>query len=224
MLYFLRYCRFKGVYTCRRLIVAVQKSDVRSTPEAYLGKRLASFITRKQPANSSNGPVGSVGVEAYQHATILRSSTQISSLEVLEMSAASAGTEVRFPFFDKRVIEFCLGLPSEAKLDGGWIRLVLRQAMEGLLPASVQWRRSKFDFTPHLAMGLVSHHAQLIETVLDGADFNLGDYVNLDAVKADFKEVQRTGFLAKGVKMQSVWRTVILSMWLQQQRARNKSL
>ncbi|OYW78394.1 MAG: hypothetical protein B7Z26_09850, partial [Asticcacaulis sp. 32-58-5] len=88
-----------------------------------------------------------------------------SSLEVIEAAAAGAGLEARFPFFDKRVVEFCLSLPSEAKLDQGHVRLILRQAMEGVLPPKVQWRRSKFDFAPHIATGLLAHHDDLMREV-----------------------------------------------------------
>jgi asparagine synthase (glutamine-hydrolysing) len=71
------------------------------------------------------------------------------TLEIADKSAAAFGLEPRYPFFDRRVIEFCLGLPDEQKFADGWPRLLLRRAMEGVLPESVQWRSSKANLSPN---------------------------------------------------------------------------
>jgi asparagine synthase (glutamine-hydrolysing) len=56
--------------------------------------------------------------------------------------------EPRDPFSDIRVIEFALSLPLDQLAGQGWPKLILRRAMEGLLPPSVVWRRGK----EHLGM------------------------------------------------------------------------
>ena len=66
-----------------------------------------------------------------------------------DKSAAAFGIEPRYPFFDRRVIEFCLGLPEEQKFADGWPRVLLRRAMEGILPGKVQWRASKANLSPN---------------------------------------------------------------------------
>lgn len=71
------------------------------------------------------------------------------TLDIADKSAAAFGVEPRYPFFDKRVIEFCLGLPEEQKFAGGWPRVLLRRAMDGILPAKVQWRTSKANLSPN---------------------------------------------------------------------------
>jgi asparagine synthase (glutamine-hydrolysing) len=54
--------------------------------------------------------------------------------------------EARLPFLDYRLVEFCLGLPEEFKLSGGWTKRVLRQGMRGRLPDRVRERRDKLGF------------------------------------------------------------------------------
>ena len=71
------------------------------------------------------------------------------TLDIADKSAAAFGIEPRYPFFDRRVIEFCLGLPEEQKFADGWPRVLLRRAMEGILPAEVQWRASKANLSPN---------------------------------------------------------------------------
>jgi asparagine synthetase B (glutamine-hydrolysing) len=61
-----------------------------------------------------------------------------------EMSAQRAFSktiELRSPFSDRRLIEFALQMPIEAKLSIPWYKYVLRQAVAGMLPENVRWRR-----------------------------------------------------------------------------------
>lgn len=57
--------------------------------------------------------------------------------------AAYFGIEPRDPFMDRRVSEFCLSLPMDQFQQGGWPKIILRRAMEGMLPDAVRWRRGK---------------------------------------------------------------------------------
>lgn len=71
------------------------------------------------------------------------------ALEVADKSAAAFFVEPRYPFFDRRLIEFCVGLPEEQKFDRGWPRLLFRRAMEGILPREIQWRSWKANLSPN---------------------------------------------------------------------------
>ncbi len=55
------------------------------------------------------------------------------------------GINYLYPVFDKRVIEFVLSLPTEQLCKNGWRRALFRHAMQDILPASVQWNRSKAE-------------------------------------------------------------------------------
>jgi asparagine synthase (glutamine-hydrolysing) len=57
--------------------------------------------------------------------------------------AASYGIEARDPFLDQRLLRFSLSLPPPLLMSGGWTKLVLRQAVAGLLPEAVRWRRGR---------------------------------------------------------------------------------
>jgi len=70
--------------------------------------------------------------------------------------ALGLGIEPRSPFSDRRVIEFALRLPREAKLCNGWYKELLRRSMAGVLPEDVRWRR---DVTMHPGGQFRSHFA-----------------------------------------------------------------
>lgn len=75
-------------------------------------------------------------------------------LELADHAAATFEIEPRYPFLDRRLMEFCLSLPSEYKLRDGWTRWILREAMDGVLPESIQWREGKADLHPYLVESL----------------------------------------------------------------------
>ncbi len=58
---------------------------------------------------------------------------------------AKHNIEPRYPFLDKRLIEFCYSLPTDMKVKFGWSRYILRIAMDGILPQEIQWRPFKAE-------------------------------------------------------------------------------
>jgi asparagine synthase (glutamine-hydrolysing) len=71
-------------------------------------------------------------------------------VEFLERISAKEKISVRFPFFDKRVIEFCLNLPAEEKYYQGKNRSIVRKALADLLPDEIRERKEKSDFSASL--------------------------------------------------------------------------
>jgi asparagine synthase (glutamine-hydrolysing) len=59
--------------------------------------------------------------------------------------AAAFGMESRQPAMDKRLIEFCLGIPQYQYIRNGQNKMLIRRAMAGMMPESVLWndRRGK---------------------------------------------------------------------------------
>ncbi|MBI2818956.1 MAG: asparagine synthase (glutamine-hydrolyzing) [Acidobacteria bacterium] len=59
------------------------------------------------------------------------------------------GLEYRHPLLDRRVMEYCLALPQEQLRYGKEAKLVLRNAMKGLLPEAVRTRHTKAHYGTH---------------------------------------------------------------------------
>lgn len=56
--------------------------------------------------------------------------------------------ELRYPFLDKRLIEFSLAIPLELKIRNGYYRYLIRASLDKILPPKIQWRTSKTPFSP----------------------------------------------------------------------------
>jgi asparagine synthase (glutamine-hydrolysing) len=68
--------------------------------------------------------------------------------ESWDRNAALVGVEERHPFLDRRVAEFAFALPEEQRSHRGRWKIILRKAMKGRLPRSVEERRLQADFFP----------------------------------------------------------------------------
>jgi asparagine synthase (glutamine-hydrolysing) len=114
------------------------------------------------------------------------------ALERYDRTAASRSIEARHPFFDKRVVEFCLALPLAIKEQGGWAKSIVRRASAGLIPDEILWRRhANSNLNTEIFVRLMnSRRDQMVETIRTGLK-EISGHVNhaclseaLDAVSA----------------------------------------
>ena len=72
-------------------------------------------------------------------------------LKNFDAMSMAHGVEVRTPFLDYRLVNFAFSLPSTSKIDRGYTKLILRNAMIGVLPNTIRLSRSKIGFTSPVA-------------------------------------------------------------------------
>ncbi len=169
-----------------------------------LAARLAAFAA---PEAASS--------EAAQHAAVLADPLQPYAFEVHAAFYASMGVAARYPFWDREVVQFCLGLPAGEKLSRGWSRLVLRRAMAGIVPDSILARRDKLDFSVHLARGLVRHHHEQLTGLFASSASPLAGHVDLPRAAALYAAIAADPDAAQGRAVQMVWRAAALGIWLE---------
>lgn len=54
--------------------------------------------------------------------------------------------EIRMPFMDHRIVSYSLSLPMRSKLDGGYTKKIVRDAIGRYMPEEVAFRKSKIGF------------------------------------------------------------------------------
>ena len=111
-------------------------------------------------------------------------------LESFEKAAGAFALEIAFPFFDRRVIEFCLSLPLGQKLQRGWTRSILRRGMEGILPPTVQWRRGKADISANLKLNLLEYERETLDEIIIHHPEVIADYVDVPALQRLYRKYQ----------------------------------
>jgi asparagine synthase (glutamine-hydrolysing) len=131
------------------------------------------------------------------------------ALELTTHAAAAHGIEARHPFFDKRLVEFCLALPPGQSLKEGWTRSILRRALQGILPKQIQWRVGKAWMASNFERGLYEQDKGLLaEHVTDLGP--LSPYVD----RAFVEELYKKGRGVSNIEQAQLARIATLSCWL----------
>src|SRR4029453_7694561 len=81
------------------------------------------------------------------HYQQLRGGGSVAEYEMVDRFESRRSMESRYPFNDRRVIEFALALPEDQRWRGTETKFILRRAARDLLPPSVARRPGKGDFT-----------------------------------------------------------------------------
>lgn len=99
---------------------------------------------------------------AEDHVRGIDSGLMACAFEDLEGVSSAFGIESRHPFFDKRLVEFCLSLPVRQKIRDGWTRVVQREAMRGVLPEELRTRPDKSNLE-HNFIASLKHGEQRMQ-------------------------------------------------------------
>lgn len=131
---------------------------------------------------------------------------------------ASYNLEVRFPFYDKRLIEFCYSLPSEMKFKNGWNRYILRLTMDNILPREIQWRFHKANLSHSYKKDLLLLEKDTLNKMIYFDNNIIAKYVNIRKIQAIFKNynlnVEHNQF--------ELWLVLLLYSWLKFRKMENK--
>lgn len=139
------------------------------------------------------------------------------TLEVADKASAAFAIEARYPFFDRRLMEFCLALPAEQKLAQGWNRWVQRRAMAGILPDQIRWRPRKGNLGPNFYRRLLDFERNRLEAVALGGAPELEPYVDARTMRAAYQEYANNQSRGQGECLQ-LFAAVNLALWLRSAR------
>ena len=135
------------------------------------------------------------------------------SLELMDKISAQCNIEVRYPFYDKRVIEFCLALPADQKLSGGWTRYVFRNSLDGILPEEIRWRSSKADFRPFFKNGMLKFSESVLRETLTGGPTYLDPFVDPVRLNTLYQQFA-SGANCSTHELEVLYRSALLSQWI----------
>lgn len=111
---------------------------------------LPSLVRRTDLAARMSPPIQVPSSFSWSRARRLHVGTNgayVHSMEVLARMYAHLQLEERYPFYDRRLIEFFVSLPERYCGNGGVDKWLLREALRGLLPELVRTRNTKGEFS-----------------------------------------------------------------------------
>jgi asparagine synthase (glutamine-hydrolysing) len=142
----------------------------------------AAFDNAKRAASGSPPPSSPL----QAHARIFTGGL-MSFAHALEGGLARReGLEERSPFSDRRLIEFAIRMPTEAKLAAPWYKHFLRLAVQDMLPPQVVWRTDLGSHPGiHFHEGLLVRIEHTRPELLDSVSLSriLGEWLRPQAIK-----------------------------------------
>jgi len=89
------------------------------------------------------------------------------SMQMLEQFVSYFMIENRYPFFDRRLIEFSIALPEEQRWQDQWQKKILRAGMNGILPNLISNRKDKIEFSSIIDHEFGKRQHQDIKELID---------------------------------------------------------
>src|SRR4029077_13955632 len=103
-------------------------------------------------------------------------------LRMEDRSSMAFSLEARVPLLDHHVVQLGLSLPDHLKVNRGWSKFAVRQAMVGLVPDAVRLRKTKLGFAAPDRAWLAGDLRGAITSLL-GSELRCRRYVDVAALR-----------------------------------------
>jgi asparagine synthase (glutamine-hydrolysing) len=130
-------------------------------------------------------------------------------LRYADRNSMAFSREVRLPFLDYRLVEFLYAIPSEQKLRGTQTKVILRNAISGIVPEAIRLRKDKLGFAPPEAAWLRGPLCHWIQEVFASREFRQREWWEprtVDSVWSRFQKGEESLHTA-------IWRWLSLEVW-----------
>jgi asparagine synthase (glutamine-hydrolysing) len=120
--------------------------------------------------------------------------------------------EARTPFLDYRIVNLAFSMPLTLHISEGWTKYALRQAMDGIIPKPIQWRKDKMGFVTPEGVWLRAGRDWVKEVF--SRSCASAEYIDIEKVR-----VRLDSFLEgtdTGTYYTDVFRWLTLELWMRE--------
>ncbi len=121
-----------------------------------------------------------------------------SLLRYSDRNSMAFSREVRMPYLNHELVDYCFSLTASNKIHHGWQKYILRKAFENKLPSKITWRKDKMGY---------------------GApqDKWLNDPRNSDFINDNWLDLQNRGVIKKNIPLitGAIWKMLMLNSTIQ---------
>ena len=148
------------------------------------------------------------------HFNMINSGQIQHTFEETDKISAAFNIEPRYPFFDVRLMEFCLAIPSEQKRKYGWDRFVLRQSMTNILPKEIQWRKTKKTGINSNINNFINFDKDFIENLICNNNKVIQDYIDISIIQDIYQKFKNNQDYQDAQDFFDLWKFVSLGLWM----------
>ena len=138
-------------------------------------------------------------------------------LRYADRNSMAFSREVRLPFLDHNLVEFCLNLPNHLLVRAGWQKYLLRQSLPSCVPQGIKWRRDKVGYAAPLDAWLRGPLKEwALERLMDSPNLSVSEAYDSSQVYSDFELHQSSH---DSNLSWSLWKWISLSEWFDLHRS-----
>jgi asparagine synthase (glutamine-hydrolysing) len=197
---------------CRRIWSQLRgRSQLTEFLNPVINPGFAKRVGLAERAQALLDPLSVPGRNARaEHSQGLNSGLLPYVLELADKAASAFSLDPRYPFCDRRLVEFCLAVPADQKLHRGWTRVIMRRAMANILPEEVRWRIGKANLSPNFQLRLLNGHRELLEKIILKDPGLIEKYVDVPALQDLYsryvsQQTAKDALVVYGVAMLALW-------------------
>jgi asparagine synthase (glutamine-hydrolysing) len=137
------------------------------------------------------------------------------AFEFLDKLISAFSIEPRYPYFDKRLVEFCYAIPTEQKFKFGWDRMILRRSMSDSVPEEIRWRPLKKFLTPVFEENFLKFEKECINYFIYEKSDNYKFFANPEDIMNIYRRYKLKNDDYQISDVRDIWKVVTLMLWLQ---------
>jgi hypothetical protein len=132
-------------------------------------------------------------------------------LRMEDRSSMAHSLEARVPLLDHRLVEYGISLPDHLKVNRGWSKFAIREAMRGVIPDGVRQRTSKLGFAAPDRRWLAEDLRPQVTALIEDS-MRCERYVDVAALRRWYASPQAAG--ASEEAYLGLFRILALEMWM----------
>jgi asparagine synthase (glutamine-hydrolysing) len=167
---------------------------------ARLGERAPHVAARRFAARSAQATYDALTSPAMAFA-----------LNQMDATAAESSLERRYPYLDRRVVEFFLAVPAAVKMRDGYRKRFVQRALAAVVAAPVRAREASAAWVPPFDHATSAHREAAALAMLSRPHARLTRYVRRSVIAS-----RLDGYLTRGEPHgHTLWHWLALEGWLQ---------
>ena len=162
--------------------------------------------------NIISTPADSVPLHVKLRCNLLNMPFITAAIERYDRVCSHFSLESRHPFFDKELVEFCLGIPIEKKLENGQNKSILRNSLRTLLPESIYNKKDSFHLGPFYQNNFLDIFNNEINALADNNFYPVNEYLDSKFLNSAHRNYQKSKDFERHGNY--LWRALTLDIWL----------
>jgi asparagine synthase (glutamine-hydrolysing) len=110
-------------------------------------------------------------------------------LRNFDRMSMAASVEVRMPFMDFRLVNFCFSLPWQSKVRNGYTKAIVRDAAQPFLPGEILRRKLKIGFNAPVSKWMREGWKEYMFDTIESREFKESETINPKRVEQKFMRV-----------------------------------